>query len=212
MEKLLEIYMECKSTEALGPYKRYGLWLQGCDKACKGCISVESRQIGGGYKKSIGELAKAISSQSEIEGITISGGEPFLQAELLEKLLAEIKQKRDLGVIIYTGYYLEQLKSLEKKKPSINSVLSITDILIDGIYSEELNDGKSLRGSLNQNVLFFTDRYKYVAEEYYNLPNRKVEWIIGNEGMQLVGIPDKKTSEMFLEKLKKTGRVTNELL
>jgi len=34
--KTLKVYMKSKTSEALGPYKRYVLWVQGCKRHCKG--------------------------------------------------------------------------------------------------------------------------------------------------------------------------------
>ena len=211
MKNILEIYMECTTTEALGPYKRYGLWLQGCDKNCEGCMSPASQEAGNGYMKTVDEIITAIITQKEIEGITVSGGEPFLQAEALENLFLKIKAIKDLGIVIFTGYYIEQLEYLAQAYPNVSAVLSMTDILIDGPYIEKLNDNNSLRGSSNQNVHFLTSRYKQLNGSYYGLPGRKFEWNISDGNMRLIGIPDKKTCELFAKTLN-TNRMQDYLI
>ena len=202
--EVLELYMECAITEALGPYKRYGLWLQGCDKNCEGCISVASQIKGNGYKRTVDEVVSDVIKQTEIEGVTISGGEPFLQAEALVAFLKKVKVKKNIGVVIYTGYYLTQLEELAQTELSISSVLSMTDILIDGPYVEDLNDDKSLRGSSNQTVYFLTNRYKMFSESLYGVIGRKTELNFGDK-VALIGIPDKKTCALFLKVLRSKG-------
>ena len=60
---------------------------------------------------SIFDLATWVIDNPVIEGITISGGEPFQQAPALELLLAIIKDARpELTVGIYTGYTLKELQ------------------------------------------------------------------------------------------------------
>ena len=92
--------MTRKTTEVLGPYKRYAIWVQGCNKRCKGCIAPGAQPLSGGYSVSVEDLAADILSVSDIEGITISGGEPFLQQEALCELIALVRRKRDIGVIV----------------------------------------------------------------------------------------------------------------
>lgn len=94
---------------------------------------------------------------SRPDGLTISGGEPFLQAEMLSELLRLLKKGMncDVGVIVYTGYTLEELQRM----PFAQGLLEQTDLLIDGPYVQELDDGLSLRGSSNQRVIPLTDRY-----------------------------------------------------
>ena len=72
----------------------------------------------------------------------------------------------------------------------IKELLSFTDILIDGEYIEELNDGKSLRGSSNQKVLFLTQRYEADKIMFGN-EGRNIELYIQNDHMRMVGIPSK---------------------
>ena len=141
----LNIYMKQSVTEALGPGKRYALWVQGCKRNCRGCLSPGSHDFEKGEWIDTLVLAKEIIQTEMIEGLTISGGEPFLQAKALCELVRYIKSKKDYGIIIYTGNLYEEL--LGSKDIYIKKLLSFTDILIDGEYIEELNDGKSLRGS-----------------------------------------------------------------
>ena len=146
--------MREKNVTVLGPYKRYGLWVSGCNRKCPGCISPESHDMKSGKAMNVNALAWEIYA-TDTEGITISGGEPFLQAEALTRLIRAVRKKRDVGVIIYTGFLLEELENTDDAK----ELLKECDLLIDGPYIKELDDGKSLRGSSNQRVIPLTDRY-----------------------------------------------------
>lgn len=141
-------------TRALGPGNRFVVWTQGCLRRCKGCASPEHQPLDGGYLVDTKELSDQICSCLSIDGITISGGEPFLQAQALTDLLNGVSKVRpELTVIVFTGNKLEELTDLGSK-----AFLGIIDLLIDGEYIPELNDGKGLRGSCNQNFHFLTER------------------------------------------------------
>ena len=181
--------MQAASTGALGPYNRFAVWTQGCLKRCPGCISKKSQPLDGGYETDADALAAEIINAVDIEGITISGGEPFLQAEALVYLIKQVRKKKDIGVIIYTGMKLSEIEESELAK--------ISDLIIDGEYRKELNDGLSLGGSSNQNICLITDRYKEEAKNLYGVPGRKVEVQVGNGKTTMVGIPDENSEKFF---------------
>ncbi len=185
----MKIYMKTKQSTALGPYNRYILWVQGCNRYCKGCIAKDSWDMSGGTEIAVSELENEILSTENIEGITISGGEPFLQAEELCTLLKAVKANRDLGVIVYTGYKFAEIKD--------NSLTALCDLIIDGEYIDELNDNLSLRGSSNQNIIEITDRYSNVVGKYYGRTGRKTELLFGKDGVHLVGIPRKEELNLY---------------
>lgn len=190
-------------TKALGPGTRVALWLQGCERRCEGCMSLESRPLTGGKVVSIQKLAEKILKVSDTEGITISGGEPFLQADALYALLKELRKCRDFGVIIYTGYTVEELKALHNEK--IDAILNgLADLIIDGEYVERLNDGRSLIGSANQVPHFLTERYKPYAGMYTS-KTRNVEIIATQDEVLLAGIPDRAMLKTWMQ-MKKAFR------
>ncbi len=182
-------------TKVLGPGIRCAIWLQGCQKRCKGCMSPSSRALDGGKLVDIKSVEDAIIQAGDIEGITVSGGEPFLQVDALHSLLKFVKNETNLSVIVYSGYTLSELKA--EKSPLIHELLSkYIDVLIDGEYVDELNKGKSLVGSENQTVHFLSDRY-INCRELYDSNTRDVEiFATGNEFL-FVGIPDKETYQKW---------------
>lgn len=196
---MLRIFQTVDKVTTPGPYTRFGLWVQGCARNCPGCVSPEAQTFDGGYAKSVRELAEEILCIPDIEGITISGGEPFLQEAALCRLLAYVKERRDFGVILYTGYTFAEISSY--------ALTRLCDSVIDGAYIRELDDGMSLRGSSNQRLVFVTDRYQdslHIGEF-----GRKMELLeTGAGGLSMVGVPSAH-SIRFSEDLKKflaTGR------
>lgn len=182
----LNIYHISEGSRALGPGLRYIIWVQGCMQRCEGCISPQSRPMTVNQLVSIEKLTESIVAKKDINGITISGGEPFLQASKLTALLQNVKKRRpELTVIVYTGYTIKQLDSDIAKK-----FIQYIDLLIDGPYVDELNDEKGLRGSSNQKLHFLTDRLCSHREELEN-GDRTNEIIIGKSGTHIIGIPRK---------------------
>lgn len=157
-QSLLNVHDLCRGTRVLGPGKRYAIWVQGCLKYCPDCGTPDGRSTNINKLLDVGELAEDILDQSQIEGITISGGEPFLQTRALAELVRLIRLHKDMGVIVFTGYYLQELRDLNDK--DTNNLLDCIDLLIDGPYVEDMNDSLGLRGSTNQTMRYLTDRYK----------------------------------------------------
>ncbi len=182
-DEVLSVYMKEAAVTTLGPGVRYGLWVMGCDKACPGCIA-SGAHTGKGREIPAGALAMEII-YSGAEGLTISGGEPFLQAASLSIMIDKIRRKKDMGVIIYTGYSYDQLL----RKREWTQLLEKTDLLIDGPYIKELDDGKSLRGSSNQSVIPLTDRYKDYLE-MYGRDGRDTQIFDHGYYRSIVGVPD----------------------
>ena len=195
----LRVHAILKRTTSLGPGERFAIWLQGCDKNCPGCMSPSSRDLSGGAVKSVDEIAEMVlaeKAEKNIEGMTISGGEPFLQYRALCRLLTLIREKGGLSVIIYTGYYLDEL--IKMKITEINEILgNLSDIIIDGPYIPELNDGKSLRGSSNQTINLTSPRYKEIADALYGCADRKCEIRLNGKEAFLVGVPDDNAYKMW---------------
>ena len=125
---------------------------------------------------------------NDLVGITISGGEPFLQAMELNRLLGIVRQHCD-DVLVFTGFKYEEL--LKRDDPIIKELLSKISVLVDGEYIEELNKGERLRGSSNQNILFLDETKKPLYEEYINSSNRFVDSFVSDDGVISVGIHPK---------------------
>ncbi len=153
----LRIFERRSPVNVLGPYQRAVVWVQGCEFACPNCIVPESWNRDGAEEIKVSELVDWILNQSEIEGITISGGEPMLQAQALSQVIDGIQAKKDFGVMCYSGFRLEHLET--QGTDSQKSLLAKIDLLVDGVYVEKLHGDFLWRGSSNQRLLALTNRY-----------------------------------------------------
>ncbi|MGC9504357.1 4Fe-4S single cluster domain-containing protein [Baaleninema sp.] len=159
----LRIFRRQSPVEVLGPGKRAVIWVQGCPFACPGCIVPESWDADSGETLPLHQLAAWILAQPHIEGITLSGGEPMMQAEALTQLIDNIRQQRDLGVMCYTGHRLETLQ--QRGTDPQRQLLQRVDLLVDGLYRQDQHDNRLWRGSRNQRLLLLTPRYRTAVAE-----------------------------------------------
>lgn len=189
----IRIYNYQDGVTKLGPGIRFILWTQGCARCCKGCMTPMSQDRDSGRIISVFDLADIII-QSGRDGLTISGGEPFLQAQALYELVNLIRAKRDIGIIVYTGYTLDEI--LQSKDLYMCRFLEQIDLLIDGPYIEELNDGMNLRGSSNQRAIALTARYESDVDGYGS-KKAEVEFFMKEDKVLMVGVPDSNTLNRF---------------
>jgi len=172
-------------TRELGPGNRFAIWVQGCPFNCKNCVTPEAIPFVKNNMVAIALLANEICANHKLTGITISGGEPFMQASKLVKLINMVKLVRpELDVIIFSGFTLKELNWEEA-----NALLTLTDVLIDGKYVEKFNDNKGLRGSSNQHVHYLTGRLKDEAF-YFEQRERSIEVHIYNDYQLVIGVPN----------------------
>lgn len=169
----------------LGYGKRVGIWVSGCERNCKNCMSESLKSFETGVSISVEDICKSLERiQMPIDGFTISGGEPFLQMEELADLVEKLAEKYTKDIIIYTGYTLAQL---EKKNASLwTQMKENIAVLIDGEYMDALNDGVGARGSSNQCIHIFRmcERHAALATQ-----QRSVQLIEHTKGMTIIGIP-----------------------
>lgn len=197
MTDTLNIAQVCPGTSALGPGRRFVIWVQGCPFNCAGCVAPDWIPIRTASLVSIHDLAHQITASDDLEGITISGGEPALQSAGLYRLLTVVKAvKPHLSVIAFSGFTLEQLKRKATTDEGVAGFLSHLDVLIDGLYVEGLNDDLGLRGSSNQRVHFLSNRYKAMKDELEAGP-RQVEMHLLRSELLMVGVPSGNTLDAF---------------
>lgn len=154
-----------------GPGLRMCIFTQGCDKACEGCHNPEAQLLTGGDAYSVDDLFEKIKNNPLLSGITLSGGEPLLQAKELKRL-AELVKDIGLDIALYTGDIFEEI--LEKNDEDEINLLSHCDILIDGPFIlAEKSLTLNFRGSKNQRIL---DCKKSLAERVA-VPTDDIGWI-----------------------------------
>lgn len=163
-----------------GPGLRMVIWTQGCAHNCRECHNPHTHNIDGGYDVDSEDIIKEIKSLKLQRGVTLSGGEPFLQPEALEEIVREAKNNK-LDVWAYTGFTIEQL--LDKKNPLYFKNLKLLrqiDVLVDGKFIVEKKDiNLKFRGSSNQRIINVDKTLKnkniFLLDEYmkYNLDEAK---------------------------------------
>lgn len=136
-----------------GPGIRLTVFTQGCPHHCKGCHNPQTHDFNGGYTSDTNNILKAIKENPMLQGVTFSGGEPFMQCPPLTELAKEC-HKLGLNVMVYTGYTFEQLINGFEKNPQWRELLENTDILVDGPFiMEQRSLTLHFRGSKNQRIL-----------------------------------------------------------
>lgn len=149
-------------TEVEGPHKRFALWVQGCPRRCFGCCNPEMQEFVDRVWYTVGQLESLISPlRDQIEGVTFVGGEPVCQYIAVGKLARQV-QKMGLGVLLFTGFNLEDLQEIAGKDKDMRRLLKHTDLVIDGLFQEERkSENRRYIGSDNQRVHFLSGRYRY---------------------------------------------------
>ena len=175
-------------VKVLGPGDRIGLWLCGCSRKCKGCSNPELWAKRPEYEITPDEvfsLIQKISSSHQVDGFTISGGEPMDQPEDLASLLSLIKPISE-DTLVYTGYRLEELQAKDDQATKI--ALDSIAVLIDGPYMEEQNDNSLLRGSSNQRILVLRPEYNEQYHRYLSETQNQIQNFSTANGIVSVGI------------------------
>ena len=121
---------------------RFVVFLQGCPHHCQGCQNPDTWDFSGGTEVSVIDIAEAYKNTKYLDGITLSGGEPFAQQEECAELL---KRLPDVNVWIYTGYEYEDICDTPLAKRA--------DVLVVGPFREDLRCDGQMYGSSNQRII-----------------------------------------------------------
>lgn len=168
----LKIAGIAKDSIVDGPGLRYTVFTQGCFHKCEGCHNPQTHDPNGGYFIDIEDIYNEFINNDTYKGITFSGGEPFLQADSLADLAIKInKAKKNVDIIVYTGYTYEEIdKIIKEGSMSYFRLLNNIDYLIDGRF---IKDKASLdcefRGSTNQRIIDVKEtlRLKKIIEKEF---------------------------------------------
>ena len=179
-----------------GPGKRFTLWTQGCSKGCVNCFNPETWNNKTNIALSAIEIFELIKD-FELEGVTITGGDPFEQEEELLDLLILINGL-DLpkGVIVFSGFTYDEIRENKIRE----KCCSYIDVLIDGRYEDKNRVVDSFKGSSNQNIIYFSSKIK--EEEL--IMDQEVEVSLVDNVISVTGFPsiDKKFLMEFGIKVK----------
>lgn len=177
----------------LGPGVRLGIWTQGCIRFCPGCSNPELQTFDKSKDVAVQKIFDGIINMP-FDGITISGGEPFVQFSELRSLVELFVNVGVEDILIYTGYTIEEL--IGKNNADVNYILSHISVLIDGPFVEALVDNTPLRGSSNQRVWILNNQYKGDYEEFLK-QEKKVDIFYFDDETHFIGIPFKGYDELY---------------
>lgn len=183
----------------LGPGRRAGIWFQGCSIGCEGCMSRDTWRHDPRTALDVDHVLAWLDglAPAEVDGVTISGGEPTEQPEALAALLDGIGAWRERcasprtsagsdeqDVLVYTGRAPSWLRG-----PG-GGVFEGADAVVAGPFTRELAGHAALRGSDDQEIVPLTDlgRRRYTPAE--GLPPRDgLQIEVANGAVWLIGIP-----------------------
>ncbi len=136
-----------------GPGVRFVVFAQGCRHRCPGCHNPQTHPFGGGTLMEPDEILALMAKNPLLDGLTLSGGDPFEQAPAFASL-AEKAKRAGWHVMTYTGYTWEELLQPGGERSARLRLLSATDLLVDGRFDLALkNDLLPFRGSSNQRMI-----------------------------------------------------------
>lgn len=160
----LEIAAVLPASQVNGPGSRAVIWLQGCDLRCAGCCNPDFLEIRPARTVRVEVVLEWLLGLEGVEGVTLSGGEPTLQAEALVPLCRALREEQ-LSVVCYSGHRYEELLERAESAPALGELLELVDLLIDGPYDHRLAPGGLWRGSANQRLVPLSDRYRHACRD-----------------------------------------------
>lgn len=139
---------------------RYVVFTQGCNHNCLGCHNPASHDFNGGEVVNIDTIITEIEGNPLLDGVTLSGGDPFFQAKDLISMCKHLKSK-DYNIWAYTGFNFEEFIKFKNGDTCDNRVnadmiqlLQYIDVVVDGRFEQ---DKRTLtleyRGSDNQRLV-----------------------------------------------------------
>jgi anaerobic ribonucleoside-triphosphate reductase activating protein len=180
--QILRIHHWTLESRANGPGLRAVVWVQGCSLGCPGCFNPQTHPRKGGKAVLVEDLLAEIKTRKDqIEGVTISGGEPLQQMPALLELLKHLRRETRLSVLTFTGFTWDEVQRM----PHSAELLANLDVLIAGRFEASQRLARGLIGSANKTVHFLTQRYN--QEDLQVTPPAEI-WIGRNGEIELSGI------------------------
>ena len=139
-----------------GPGLRFTVWTQGCLHHCKGCHNPQTWDMDAGIESDTDEVFEQIMKNPLLDGVTLSGGDPFYQAKAMAELARRVHSAEgcSLNVIAFTGFEYEELMAQGTAANGYLELLRECDYLIDGRFIlEQRSLDLKFRGSRNQRFI-----------------------------------------------------------
>jgi anaerobic ribonucleoside-triphosphate reductase activating protein len=137
-----------------GPGWRSVVWVQGCSLGCPGCFNPQTHGREEAVETlEVAEVMRRILATGTM-GLTVSGGEPFQQADAVVVLLEEARAA-GLSTLLFTGLAWEEVQRL----PQAPRILRSVDVLLAGRYVATQRVATELRGSANKTLHLLSPRH-----------------------------------------------------
>jgi anaerobic ribonucleoside-triphosphate reductase activating protein len=178
---------------ALGPGQRAGIWFQGCSIRCRGCISIDTWNRDASATVPVAAVLNWLAElpSGDVDGITISGGEPTDQPAALVELLRGIdawragrpSDLRGADVLLFTG------RSPGWVGGAAAGCLTGADAVVAGPYVASRAGSSPLRGSENQRLIPLTRLGHERLAEYQASARARMQVEVTRDGVWMIGIP-----------------------
>ncbi|MCV7281786.1 radical SAM protein [Mycolicibacterium flavescens] len=175
---------------ALGPGTRAGLWVQGCSIGCPGCVSRDTWAPGDGTALDVDDVLAWLTGLGDVDGLTISGGEPTEQPVALRALLEGVDALRRDGV--FTG---DVLCYTGRDEADFHAVLpwagDLIDAVIVGPFAVAEPTDLLWRGSANQRLIPLSERGRQRYAPYLDArPEQPPLQVTVEDGqVWMIGVP-----------------------
>lgn len=185
-----------------GPGIRSVVWVQGCTIKCPGCFNPQTHEHEPRRLVDPAELGGWLCKIKDTDGTTISGGEPFEQADACEVLAATVSAA-GRSVMVFTGYTCDQLRA--SALPAVHRFLASIDLLVAGPYVEHLQcAGPTWRASSNQTVHALSDCIRNKIPDASNIAPL-VELTIHGNAVSSTGFPASEDRQWLDQILERAG-------
>ncbi len=149
----MRIYGVVTDSIVDGPGYRTAVFAQGCPHHCPGCHNPESHDPNGGTEWTLEAVEAKFTGNPLLDGITLTGGEPFQQPAACAELARRAHEK-GLNVWTFSGYLYEQLLEMAENDPAVRLLLERTDVLVEGPFLLAERSLELLyKGSKNQRTI-----------------------------------------------------------
>lgn len=144
-----------------GPGIRFVLFMQGCPLRCAYCHNPDTWNCGGGRPMTVDEILAEIEPYFDYYrrsggGVTVTGGEPTLQAPFVAALFEEVKRRFDLPTALDTSGFCE-FKHVEP-------LLNVTDLVLLDIKHINNEQHRALTTQSNVRVLAMAEQLSRIGK------------------------------------------------
>lgn len=147
------------------------IFISGCKHHCNGCQNPKTWNFNYGelFNKTMQiQIINKIKDNPLVDGITLSGGDPFYSASEVNNFLDLLKKNiPNINIWIYSGFTFEEI--LQSNKIEMINLLKHCNVLVDGLYvTDKRNLRIKFRGSENQRIINIKESLKQNKIVLYN--------------------------------------------